>query len=303
MVTNVTTDHLGFDGVHTLRDMARVKRIVPEIARDGAVLNADDAWCVAMASHVSAPIWWYSSDPENPLVRKHLDAGGNAVIIARRGGREALLHCHGSTEQKIIDTDKIPATWGGLVRVNVENAASAAAAALAAGIPAATIEAALTEFTTSIDDSPGRFNLHKADGITVVLDNAHNIDGLQKLIDLLEKLDRRGKMLCHYGTHAGRSKAHLDQVTGVLAHKFDYYVVSDQTPPDERRSETEVRDWLVEGLLDAGVDPDSVEGTTEVWDGVSRTLTMARPGDVVFIKIGPDARRYWDFVSGFDYSA
>lgn len=302
VVTNVTTDHLGFDGIHTLKDMARVKRIVAEIARDGVVLNADDAWCVGMVPFASAPIWLFSRDHENQLVRKHLDDGGDAVVTAHRDGREMLLHCHGTTENEIVATDEIPATWGGLVRVNVENAASAAAAALAAGLSRASVKAALTEFTTSIDDSPGRFNLYKSNGITVVLDNAHNMDGLQRLISLLDELDRTGRILCHYGTHAGRSRAHLEQVMGVLAHKFDHYVVSDQTPREERRSETEVRDWLVEGLLDAGVDPASVEGTTDVWDGVSRTLTMARPGDVVFIKIGPDARRYWDFVSTFDFS-
>ena len=44
MVTNVSADHLGLQGIDTLDQLAEVKSVVPRITRkDGwAVLNADD---------------------------------------------------------------------------------------------------------------------------------------------------------------------------------------------------------------------------------------------------------------------
>jgi cyanophycin synthetase len=39
---NIAADHLGLKGVETLDDLARVKRVVVEVAKDAAVLNADD---------------------------------------------------------------------------------------------------------------------------------------------------------------------------------------------------------------------------------------------------------------------
>jgi cyanophycin synthetase len=47
---NVTADHLGLKGIGTLEDLAKVKRIIIEVARDTAVLNADDPLCLKMAA-------------------------------------------------------------------------------------------------------------------------------------------------------------------------------------------------------------------------------------------------------------
>jgi UDP-N-acetylmuramyl tripeptide synthase len=38
----VSSDHLGLNGIDTLEQLAEVKRIIIEVARDCVVLNADD---------------------------------------------------------------------------------------------------------------------------------------------------------------------------------------------------------------------------------------------------------------------
>ena len=43
---NVSADHLGLRGIDTLEQLAEVKRVPIEIAKDAAVLNADDALCL-----------------------------------------------------------------------------------------------------------------------------------------------------------------------------------------------------------------------------------------------------------------
>ena len=53
-VLNVSEDHLGIKGIDTLEQLAEVKRIVIEVARDCAVLNADDMHCLRMADHTKA---------------------------------------------------------------------------------------------------------------------------------------------------------------------------------------------------------------------------------------------------------
>ena len=49
-VLNVQADHLGLKGIDTLEQLAEVKRIVVEVARDCAVLNADDPLVLRMAA-------------------------------------------------------------------------------------------------------------------------------------------------------------------------------------------------------------------------------------------------------------
>ena len=51
---NVKADHLGLKGIDTLEQLAEVKRVVIEVAKDTAVLNADDPLCLMMADYTEA---------------------------------------------------------------------------------------------------------------------------------------------------------------------------------------------------------------------------------------------------------
>ena len=85
-VLNVQSDHLGLKGVDTLEQLAQVKRIVVEVARDTAVLNADDPLCLRMADYTEAKhLCYVTMNPATSLVREHIRAGGRAR--GARGGR------------------------------------------------------------------------------------------------------------------------------------------------------------------------------------------------------------------------
>ncbi|HZW75620.1 MAG TPA: Mur ligase family protein, partial [Caldimonas sp.] len=68
-VLNVSSDHLGSKGIETLEQLAQLKRIVVEVARDVAVLNADDQLCLKMADHSPAGrIAYVTMNPRHELV-------------------------------------------------------------------------------------------------------------------------------------------------------------------------------------------------------------------------------------------
>ncbi len=69
-VLNVSADHLGLGGIHTLEQLAEVKRIPVEVCQDTVVLNADDPLVARMAAHTGAKrICWVTCSTGNPLVR------------------------------------------------------------------------------------------------------------------------------------------------------------------------------------------------------------------------------------------
>ena len=81
-VLNVQADHLGLKGIDTLQQLAKVKRVVVEVAKDAAVLNADDAECLKMAEHTNATSLVYvTMDHRHALVREHIRAGGKALVL------------------------------------------------------------------------------------------------------------------------------------------------------------------------------------------------------------------------------
>src|SRR5204862_6474962 len=81
-VRNIAADHLGLNGIETLEQLAEVKRIVVEVARDCAVLNADDLLCLRMADHTQAArIAYVTMNPQHELVRQHIRSGGLAAVL------------------------------------------------------------------------------------------------------------------------------------------------------------------------------------------------------------------------------
>ncbi len=100
-VLNVASDHLGLKGVDTLEQLAEVKRIVVEVARDCAVLNADDPLCLRMADYTEATrICYVTMNPRHELVREHIRAGGRACVLEEGiNGQMITLYDHGATSR------------------------------------------------------------------------------------------------------------------------------------------------------------------------------------------------------------
>ena len=86
VVTNISADHLGTLGVHTLDQLAEVKSVVVRITKPTgwAVLNADDDRVWAMRTVTRARIWAYSLDPDTPRLAEALASGGRAITVDRR---------------------------------------------------------------------------------------------------------------------------------------------------------------------------------------------------------------------------
>ena len=81
VITNITADHLGSDGIDGLDDLTGVKALVAEqIERGGSlVLNADDPRAAALAQRAAVR-------ERNPVVRYVSLDGRNPVIVAHRLG-------------------------------------------------------------------------------------------------------------------------------------------------------------------------------------------------------------------------
>lgn len=188
VVTNISADHLGLLGVHTLEQLAEVKSVVVRITRPGgwAVLNADDLLVRAMQAVTRARPWFFSPDPDCPHLDEALDAGGRAITVV--DGTIVVL-ARGLDPVPVAPVLEVPITLSGTSRVNVANALAATAAALAVGVDLADVRAGLRSFVADADHNAGRLNVYGLggpDGTVVILDLAHNEASLTSLLDVAE---------------------------------------------------------------------------------------------------------------------
>ena len=134
VVTNLGEgDHLGLNDIHTLEDLAKVKRcIVDVVPPDGtAVLNANDPLVVGMEPYCAGKICYFALDENHPVIVRHRNAGGQVIFVRDN----TVIVAEGTVEEPWISLDRVPLTRGGQVAFHVENTLAVLAAAIAMRVP------------------------------------------------------------------------------------------------------------------------------------------------------------------------
>ena len=188
VLTNVSADHLDLHGLHTLPELAEVKSVIARITRPSGlvVLNGDDRLVAGAARWVRAPVCFFSLRPGSRRIRRHLAAGGRAMILEEGW----LVEARGGERSRILPVAEAPATLFGLARHNIANALAAAGATRALGLSLEEVGAGLRDYRPSAELAPGRLNLYRLDDRVVIVDFAHNEAGLSVVLDVAEGIAR-----------------------------------------------------------------------------------------------------------------
>ncbi len=187
VITNIGQDHLGQDGVETLKDLIHLKSLVVDVIRsDGkAVLNADDENVRPLSNRCRGAVIYFSTQPGSPYIADHLASGGEAVFI-KRG--YLYYGCH-QKEHRLIGTRALPSSLGGVAKVNVANAAAAAAAALALGFTTRQVALGLSTFPAGgAGVNRGRLEMLLGKDVRVLVDYGHNIPAITQLGEICRSL-------------------------------------------------------------------------------------------------------------------
>lgn len=284
VVTNVSADHFGEYGIHDLDDLAAAKLTVARaIGDDGLlVLNADDLVLRLQAQALGCPKGWFAQDFDAPMLAAHREAGGATGGV--RDGRLRLSHA--GAEHDIGAIDAMPLTLGGRAAYNVANAAAAALAAAAMGIPAGAIAATLARFGSGQDDNPGRLQYWRLGALDVYVDYAHNPDGLQGLLHAVGANRRGGRLAVILGHAGNREDADLRAVAATAAGFCPELVVLKDIGGYERGRESgDVARIMRDALGQAGIADDAIETRLDEVEAARRPLEWARDGDLVVLPV------------------
>ncbi len=180
VITNITADHLGTDGVDDLDELVGVKALIAEEVLEGGtvVLNADDPAVAAIAGRPrvrrNAPVISYFSLADgNPVIARHRQAGGLAYELSDG----ELVEFDGDRKRPLLSVAELPGSFGGRAPHVIANALAAVAACRGLGVSAKDIRRALGTFTPG-QSNPGRGNVYLAGDSPVIVDYGHNAAAL-----------------------------------------------------------------------------------------------------------------------------
>ena len=297
-VLNVAADHLGLKGIDTLEQLAEIKRIVIEVARDCAVLNADDANVLKMSGYTDAKtICYVTMNPSHALVREHIRAGGRACALeAGVNGHMITLYDKGS-HIPLMWTHLVPATLEGRALHNVQNAMFAAALAFSLGIKLDAIRQGLRTFDTTFFQAPGRMNVFDEHPFKVVMDYAHNAHAVGMMADLTQRLEVSGRRIVVVAAPGDRRDEDIQDIARAVAGRFDHYLVK-RDDSLRGRDGDEVPRIIARALQAAGVAEAAIEQIPDEQQAIDAALRMGRPGDLLLVFADALARS-WKQITKF----
>lgn len=273
VITNITDDHLGLDGVETLEDLAYVKSLVVEaVKKDGhAVLNAADPMTPSILESIRVRPILFAQDPRAMARYRTQDC----ILVYVSSGW--LRIADGNQAVNVVRVADIPITWGGRISCNVDNCLAAAAALYGLRVPVELIAKGLLDFT----DNAGRFNLYEKDGIHILLDYGHNRAGYEQVIQACRKFHRR-RLIGVIGMPGDRMDDAITAVGRLCAGAFDrIYIKEDKDLRGRHRGE--VATLFYHAIAAARYPLDRVAIIEDELDALKTALSQAGKGDLIVV--------------------
>ena len=235
---------MGLNDIDTLEDLARVKStVVKSVKKDGwAVLNAEDEYCMKIASELSCNVAYFSLNEDNPLVQK-LCKEGKTVAVYENG---YITIKKGEWKIRVERATHVPLTFNGKAKFMIANVLAATLASYLWGFKTEDISLSLQTFIPGVAQTPGRMNIFEFKKFKVMIDFAHNPDGYKGIEEYLHSVDAVKKI----GIIAGvgdRRDQDIRECGLIAARMFDHIIIR-QEKHLRGRTEEEIINLILEGI-------------------------------------------------------
>ncbi len=261
--TNLTLEHLELHGTmeRYLEAKATLFRQLGQGSRDKsskrAVINSDDPHSNYLLSQTRVPIITYG-------LEKQVDIKGEIIRRELRGTAFKVDTPYGDIELKLGMPDDF----------NVYNCLAAIGVALSQNIDLDTIKEGINNFSSV----PGRFEfIDYGQDFDVIVDYAHNPDGLEKVLSLISRFAPR-RIITVFGCAGERDRSKRPVMGEIVARYSDLSFITTDNPRGEDPLQT-----AEDALVGFKSDKDRAKIVLDRREAIERALSSARQGDVVLI--------------------
>lgn len=280
IVLNVSADHLGLRGIHTVEQLADVKSVIAAVVkREGhAILNADDPLVYAMKDKTPGDLVLFSTKPEGESAEFELHLSRNG--IGARIEKDTFVIRRGRLKIPIAPVREVPLMMGGAAKFQRENILAAILAAYVQGMRYDDIRAGLLSFFPSPSLTPGRLNLVRVGNGRVLVDYAHNPAAIAGLLEFVGGLDanRRIGIITAPGDRRDEDLLSVGRLSAIL----DHVIVRDDKyrrgrPPGE------ISRIIAQGLREGGLAEEHIDVVHDEEEALEHAIAYMKDNDLIFI--------------------
>ncbi len=282
VMTNISDDHVGQDGIRSVEDVLYIKSLVAERVKEGGtlVLNADDEHLARLMEtervrRVPKQVVYFSLDENQSLIRSHLQGGGTAYFPRNK----TLIEARGEVQQPIADLSLVPLVMNGAADFQVANLLAAVAAGRAFGVEQHVLSQSLIDFS-SWGNNPGRANLYRLNGGHVLVDYGHNTDAFNAICRMAAKWEDR-RVTGIVAVPGDRDNAVIDRAGRVAAKGFNKVIVREDHDLRGRR-QGEVANILCRAVRETSPATEC-EVVLDETEALRRAVSQMVKGEVVVV--------------------
>ncbi|MDP3560141.1 MAG: cyanophycin synthetase [Legionellaceae bacterium] len=279
VITNITSDHLGQNDIHSLEELVKVKAVVARSTTDAgySILNAEDDLVFALKETLSCNIALFGMH-ENARIREHCHVGGLAAYIEDG----FIIVKKGANKNSIAKVRDIPLTFSGTADFMIQNILPAVLAGVISGFSTENIVKALHGFHPSSENIPGRMNIFDFDHYKVMVDYAHNEASYLEIKKYLSTLDCTKKVGI-IGATGDRRDEDIQKIGAYAALMFDEIII--RHDKDGRgKTNQQLTDLIMQGIRSSKLQP-SMKIISDGFDAVQYAMSTAVPGTFIYYTV------------------
>lgn len=280
IVTNVSEDHLGQDGIEDFGQLVKLKRLIPEVVRkDGVcILNADDPEVIQMAAHTRGRIVYTSLFHTNHHIQEAAERGSTVWYL----DDDNWITCvEEGMAIKLLPARDIPVTIEGKARHNISNLLQALAAAHSQGVDIETLKEKALSFKPDHVQSKGRFNSFEIDGRLVIVDYAHNIAGLNAFFDTAHHF-RQGITTTVLSSPGDRQDHEIREMARIAVKNSDRIIIREDEDLRGRAPYETANMMHAAALREKGGSGKQLSIITDELKAYREAWNLSKPGDSLF---------------------
>ena len=278
VITNITEDHLGCDGVKDMEDLCYVKSLIAEAVKEEgyAVINADDKYSKTIIDRIKANIIYFSKDYKNPLIINSIREGKTVVYLKE----DYICINKKRKEYKLSNIDDIPIILNGALKFNIENVMAACAALVGLDIDYNHIKNSIESFELNSKENYGRFNIHDYNGVRIILDYGHNIEGYKKALTAVKEITE-GKVIGVIGVPGDRSNDSVKEI-GKISSKFIDRIIIKEDKDRRGRKLGEIAQLIKLGI-DSSNENNNAKIVLDEVEALKEAIKESNVGDSIIV--------------------
>lgn len=278
VITNITNDHIGTDGIESMEDLMFIKSLVGEEVKENGytVINADDKYSKRILDRINVEKIYFSKSQDNELIKENISNGKIAVFI--EDNNICVINNH--RKYSIIPIDELPISYNGILTYNIENAMAACAALVGLNIDYCMISKGFSSFMPC-ENNEGRFNIFDYYGRKIILDYGHNIEGYKSVLSCTNKLKNKNRLIGVVGVPGDRQDNVIKEIGEICCEYLDEIIIKEDK--DRRgRAVGEVPQLLKISMMKNGNKKDIKVYLDEV-DALEYAIKISKKDDIIIV--------------------